>query len=76
MITGEILAKKKIVLELMEQGQICNYSKGKKDKAFPGTKSQLRKARTWAPEKVPQSALEAERKLKFTVLDPQELSSE
>lgn len=47
----------------MEQGQICNYSKeGKKDKAFPRTKSQLRKARTWALEKVPPSLPAAEGK--------------
>lgn len=77
MIIGEILAKKKIVLELMEsiketsdhqgvahstlraeQGQRCSYSKGKKDKALPGTRGQLGKARTWAPEKAPPASLQ------------------
>ena len=45
-----------------EQGQRCSYSKGKKDKALPGTKGQLRKARTWAPEKAPPSLPAAEGK--------------
>ena len=34
-----------------ERSQICNYNKGKKDKALPGRKGQFRKARTWAPAK-------------------------